>query len=138
MFIITYFLSQFGQAVVAAYGVATRIEQIVLLPALGLNIAVLTLAAQNSGAGRFDRVRQATRTALRYGGYIMIFGTAPIAEAKIIKHVTEYEVSRVLSSNTEILESTWFDRSPPKGGFYMIRIIQSDGNMAWAGPIWVK
>ena len=54
VFIITYFLSKFGQSVVAAYGVATRIEQIVLLPALGLNIAVLTLVAQNSGAGRFD------------------------------------------------------------------------------------
>lgn len=78
VFIITYFLSQFGQQVVAAYGVATRIEQIVLLPVLGLNIAVLTLAAQNSGAGRFDRVRQAVRKALAYGGMIMIFGTALI------------------------------------------------------------
>nr|MEE4267599.1 MATE family efflux transporter [Candidatus Krumholzibacteria bacterium] len=78
VFIITYFLSRFGQPVVAAYGVATRIEQIVLLPALGLNIAVLTLAAQNSGAGRFDRVRQTVRKALQYGGVIMVFGTALI------------------------------------------------------------
>ena len=57
IFVITYFLSGFGQKAVAAYGVATRIEQIVLLPTIGLNVAALTLAAQNGGAGLFDRVR---------------------------------------------------------------------------------
>lgn len=78
VFIITYFISQFGQQVVAAYGVATRIEQIVLLPVLGLNIAVLTLTAQNAGASRFGRVQEAVRRALSYGGVFMIFGTALI------------------------------------------------------------
>lgn len=76
VFIITYFLSEFGQNAVAAYGAATRIEQIVLLPAIGLNVAALTLAAQNGGAGRFDRVRSAVRTALAYGAVIMVVGTA--------------------------------------------------------------
>lgn len=76
IFIITYFLSEFGQDVVAAYGAATRIEQIVLMPALGLNVAALSLAAQNGGAGRFDRVRELARTCLRYGGIVMVFGTA--------------------------------------------------------------
>jgi len=76
IFIITYFLSGFGQHVVAAYGVATRIEQMVLLPAIGLNTAVLTLAAQNAGAGRFDRVRSTVRTALSYGALVMVLGTA--------------------------------------------------------------
>jgi putative MATE family efflux protein len=76
IFIITYFLSEFGQDAVAAYGAATRIEQIVLLPAIGLNVAALTLAAQNGGAGRYDRVRSAIRTALAYGALVMVFGTA--------------------------------------------------------------
>jgi len=78
IFVITWFLSRFGQDVVAAYGAATRIEQIVLLPAIGLNVAVLTLAAQNGGAGRYDRVRSVVRTALLYGGLLMILGTALI------------------------------------------------------------
>jgi putative MATE family efflux protein len=51
IFIITYFASQFGKEAVAAYGIATRIEQIALLPTIGLNIAALTLAGQNMGAG---------------------------------------------------------------------------------------
>ena len=72
----TYPLERIGEAfeTVAAYGAATRIEQIVLLPAIGLNVAALTLSAQNGGAGRYDRVRTAIRTALAYGGVIMIAG----------------------------------------------------------------
>ncbi len=75
IFVITYFFSLFGKTPVAAYGVATRIEQIILLPSLGLNIATLSLVAQNCGAGRYDRIREAMRLALRYGFYIMIIGT---------------------------------------------------------------
>lgn len=75
IFIITYFVAYFGKAAVAAYGVATRVEQIALLPSIGLNIAALTLTAQNYGAGRLDRVREALNTALIYGGYVMGAGT---------------------------------------------------------------
>jgi putative MATE family efflux protein len=78
VFIITYYLSKFGQPVVAAYGVATRIEQIVLLPALGLNVAVLTLTAQNFGARKFARVKSTVRHAAAYGAVILVFGTALI------------------------------------------------------------
>jgi putative MATE family efflux protein len=78
IFIITYYLSGFGKDVVAAYGVATRIEQLVLLPALGLNVAVLTLVSQNLGAGRLERVALAARKALVYGAVLMAFGTALI------------------------------------------------------------
>jgi len=78
IFIITYFLSGFGQKTVAAYGAATRIEQIVLLPVLGLNVAALTLAAQNGGAGLFDRVRSTVNYALLYGAGVMGLGAALI------------------------------------------------------------
>ena len=76
IFVITWFLSRFGQQVVAAYGAATRIEQIVLLPTIGLNVATLTLAAQNGGAGHYDRVRSVIRTALGYGALVMALGSA--------------------------------------------------------------
>lgn len=76
IFIITWFLSRFGQQAVAAYGVATRIEQIALLPTIGLNMATLSLVSQACGAGLFERVRQIVRTALKYGGVVMVFGAA--------------------------------------------------------------
>ena len=49
--VITYFVSHFGKEAVAAYGIGMRVEQIVLVPTIGLNIATLTLVAQNNGAG---------------------------------------------------------------------------------------
>ncbi|MDO8594380.1 MAG: MATE family efflux transporter [bacterium] len=75
IFIITYFISAFGHEAVAAYGIATRIEQITLLPLLGLNIAVLTLVGQNSGAKLYGRVRETYRLALRYGTVISLVAT---------------------------------------------------------------
>ncbi len=75
IFVITYFISQFGEAAVAAYGVATRVEQIVLMPSIGLNIATLTMVAQNHGAGLTERVFETRRRALRYGFWIMLAGT---------------------------------------------------------------
>ena len=76
IFVITWFLSRFGQNTIAAYGAATRIEQLVLLPAMGLNTAALALVAQNGGAGRFDRVRTTVQTALTYGSVLMMAGAA--------------------------------------------------------------
>ena len=78
IFVITYFVSAFGKEAVAAYGIAMRVEQIVLIPTIGLNIATLSLVAQNNGAGLFNRVREVLGTALRYGGIIMTFGTVGV------------------------------------------------------------
>ena len=72
IFIITYFVSLFGQESVAAYGIAVRVEQLVLLPAMGLNTATLALVSQNSGAKLGDRARDAVRLAISYGGRMMI------------------------------------------------------------------
>ena len=74
IFVITWFVSRFSPKGVAAYGIATRVEQIVLLPTIGLNIATLTLSGQNHGAGRPGRVQQAWTTALRYGLSLMAVG----------------------------------------------------------------
>ena len=74
IFVIQYFLAKFNKEAVAAYGVATRIEQMLLLPAMGLNAAVISLAAQNYGAGRLDRVRETWRTTMRYGITMMAVG----------------------------------------------------------------
>ena len=66
-FVCTLFLARIDSLAVAAYGIALRIEQIVLLPTVGLNIAFLSVAAQNYGANRFDRTLATMRLALRYG-----------------------------------------------------------------------
>ncbi|MFP4152114.1 MAG: MATE family efflux transporter [Alkalispirochaeta sp.] len=64
-FVINYFISRYGRDPIAAYGAALRIEQIALLPLLGINVALATLAGQNNGAGRLDRVREALAASIR-------------------------------------------------------------------------
>lgn len=75
VFVILYFVGQFGAEAKAAYGAAMRVEQLVLVPTIGLNIAALTLAAQNHGAGQLQRVRESMNTALRFGAWLMGPGT---------------------------------------------------------------
>jgi putative MATE family efflux protein len=70
-FILTIFVGRFGQNAVAAMGSASRIEQVFLLPLLGLNIAVLSLVARNNGAGQIGRVHKTFRTSIFYGVLIM-------------------------------------------------------------------
>ena len=74
IFIITYFAAPFGQEVVAAFGIGMRIEQIILMPTIGLNVAVLAIVAQNNGAKQFDRITQTLRIALYYGGLVSLIG----------------------------------------------------------------
>lgn len=78
IFVITWFVGRFGSGAVAAYGIASRIEQIALLPVMGMNTATLALVAQNSGAGQIERVVQTIRTALRAGVILMGAGTVAV------------------------------------------------------------
>ena len=71
-FIVTYFISQFGTDAVAAYGIASRIDRLVWLPLVGLDVATLSLVAQNNGAKRYDRVWQTIVKAVRYGILLMV------------------------------------------------------------------
>ncbi|NVN92761.1 MAG: MATE family efflux transporter [Desulfuromonadales bacterium] len=75
IFIITWFAGRYGKEAVAAYGIATRIEQIALLPIMGLNTSTLALTAQNFGALRTDRIREVLHVSLRYGFTLAALGT---------------------------------------------------------------
>jgi Na+-driven multidrug efflux pump len=78
VFIITWFVGRYGSEAVAAYGIATRIEQVLLLPVMGLNVAVLAMISQNSGALRFDRVRETVKCALSRGLMFVSLGSAAV------------------------------------------------------------
>ena len=75
-FVTTYYLKFYGEASVAAFGVGTRIEQIALLPAIGLSSAIISIVGQNNGAGKTDRVRECIRLCSRYG--LVLIATASV------------------------------------------------------------
>jgi putative MATE family efflux protein len=76
IFIIIWFVGRFGEQAVAAYGIGTRIEQIALLPVMGLNMSTLALTAQNFGAEKISRIRETLSVSLRYGVMLAVSGTA--------------------------------------------------------------
>lgn len=84
IFIIQYFIYQFGtNETIAGYGVAVRIEQIALLPTIGLNIATVALVGQNFGAQQWQRILQSIKQAAKYAlilltiGLVIIYPFAP-------------------------------------------------------------
>jgi putative MATE family efflux protein len=76
---ITRFVSAFGSTADAAFGAALRIDQIAFLPSLTLGVAVSTLAGQNLGAGKPERVGQV----FWWGTGVSVFISSAIASAAI-------------------------------------------------------
>jgi len=76
-FITVALIGQFGSDHVAGYTVGLRLEQVLLLPALGLNSAVMSIAGQNMGAGKSDRVAETYQKSLLFG-LAMAFVSIPI------------------------------------------------------------
>jgi len=68
---------------------------------------------------------------------LFVVGTSPISEAQIIRFDNAFKTVQIFQSKTEVLRTTWKDDNPPSHGFYYLRVIQQDGQMAWSGPIWV-
>ncbi len=66
-FVITSYVGRFGTSAVAGYGAAIRIEQIALVPTIGLNIALATMVGQSNGAAKIERIRTSYRTTLLMG-----------------------------------------------------------------------
>ena len=74
IFVRTYFVADFGEEAIAAYGIGLRTEQLVLLPTLGLNMATLAIIGQNKGAGLYDRIIETWKTALCYALLVTVPG----------------------------------------------------------------
>ncbi|CAM4497303.1 putative MATE family efflux protein [Paenibacillus endophyticus] len=53
----TIFVIRFSADSIAAFGIASRIDSIVAMPAIAMMMAVSTLTAQNIGAGKSERIK---------------------------------------------------------------------------------
>ena len=95
--IIFTYVGQSGEYAVAGYGVGTRIEQVVLLPILGINTAIISIIAQNYGAKNFDRIKQCYFTAIQYAFIIML-------TSGIIVFISAGFITSIFSSDHEVIE----------------------------------
>ena len=90
------YVGLFGEYAVAGYGSATRIEQVVLLPILGINTAIISIIAQNIGAKYYYRVEQSYFTSIKYGLIIMLI-------AGVVIFISADIVPKFFSSNPEVI-----------------------------------
>jgi putative MATE family efflux protein len=69
--ILTALVALEGDAAVAGFGAAGRLQSFVIVPLLGLSGAIGAIIGQNWGAGHYDRSREA---ALYAGGFCVVYG----------------------------------------------------------------
>ncbi len=68
------FISFYDYKAVAGFGIGYRIEQLILLPMLGINVAITVLVSTNYGAKKIDRIEEIFNKSFKYGAFISIFG----------------------------------------------------------------
>ena len=96
-FVTTYYLKFYGEVSVAAFGVGTRIEQIALLPAIGLGSAIVSIVGQNNGAGRLDRVSECMKLCVKYGLLLILL-------ASVLVFVFATPLVRIFTSDEEVIK----------------------------------
>ena len=96
-YILLSFLSIFGDRAIAGYGAAVRFEHLFSLPVIGLNTAVISIAGQNFGARRYDRIHEVYSKAILIGVLIMIFS------GFVIFLLSEIIIS-IFSNNAEVIK----------------------------------
>ncbi len=72
LMVMSFLITSFGTLALAAYGVASNVLQVVMIPAMGLSMAISTLVGQNIGARNIDRAAAIGRL----GGLIGFAGLA--------------------------------------------------------------
>jgi putative MATE family efflux protein len=95
--IVFTYVGSFGEDAVAGYGAATRIEQVVLLPVLGINTALISIIAQNFGANYIDRVKETYFISIKYGLFIM-------AISGVLVFLTANIIPNFFSNDLEVLD----------------------------------
>ena len=96
-FVTTYFLKIYGEQGVAAFGVTTRIEQIGLLPTMGLSAAIMALVGQNNGAKDFGRVRETMRVC-------NVVGLALNITTSVLIFVLARSLMRIFTTEAEVID----------------------------------
>jgi len=95
-FIILFFIGVFGEFATAGYGSAARFEQILLLPVLGLNTAIISIIGQNFGSKNYLRVKESYFKAVIYGFTIMII-------SGLIIFFSADRIVSIFSDNQEVI-----------------------------------
>ena len=100
--LIVSLVNTFGPEVTAAYGIGLRLDQLSMLPAMAIGMSVSSMASQNLGAQKYDRVKElfylsvAASLLLSFFFFILIYGFPGMVssiftkEQSVIAYAVEY------------------------------------------------
>ncbi len=94
--ILTAFIAHHGSDTVAAYGLGTRLDGLLLIPSMALSMALTPFIGQNWGAHRIDRVAEALRLAERV---VIVWGAAMWVLLLFVRE----SVARIFTSDIEVI-----------------------------------
>lgn len=98
IFILNYFVSYIGgKNGIAALGIGYRVEQMIMMPASGIYIAMMTIISQNKGAGNISRVYEGFKKGLISSFTLLVTGS-------IIIFIIKLSIISLFTSNKDIID----------------------------------
>lgn len=94
--VLTALVALEGEAAVAGFGAAGRLQSFVIVPLLGLSGAIGAIVGQNWGAHRYDRAREAV---LYAGGFCIVWGLL----VAIVMMVAGASLARVFTDDPAVV-----------------------------------
>jgi putative MATE family efflux protein len=96
MLVIVGLVNRFGTHSAAALGIAMRLDQLAFMPAMTIGMAVSTLAGQNIGARRFDRVHSVF-------GWGIVVGCGMTALATVLAMAIPHNLVGLFSDDADVI-----------------------------------
>lgn len=128
--VMTFLVASFGTLAMAAYGVGGNVLQMVIIPAMGLSMAISTLVGQNIGAGNIPRAAAIGRLgawlgfSILTGIGILVFIFAPELVTFFIPH--DPEVTALGSAFLRTIALSWGFLGLQ---FSLAGVLRASGNM---------
>jgi putative MATE family efflux protein len=130
MTVLTFLITTFGTVTVAAYGIGSTVVQVVMIPAMGLSMAVSTLVGQNIGAGNVDRAERIARLGAVLGfGVLTAVGAVAFVGARAIVSFFVPTDPGVIAAGTEYLRIMALSWGFVGAQFSMTGVLRASGNM---------
>jgi hypothetical protein len=72
---------------------------------------------------------------------VVVLGTSALDRVEVLRDGEVVHTARSETGESAMARFTWRDPAPrggEKASYYYVRVVQKDGQMAWASPIWVR
>jgi putative MATE family efflux protein len=128
--VLTFLVTSFGTLTVAAYGVGSTLLQVVMIPAMGLSMAVSTLVGQNIGAGNVERAARIGRLGAMLGfGILTAIGIVFYALAPQLVGFFVPGDPAVIAAGTTFLRTISLSWGFMGAQLCMTGVLRASGNM---------